>query len=275
VGVVLALFLAERQARRFGLDGGKVWNLCVLSLFAALAGSRLLLIVLNWSALRLHPSWLLGLAMIHHPLLGAFGVLTAALAAILYGRTQRLPLWQTADALAAPLALAAAFEQLGALLAGSGYGTESSARWAVPYTDMRAAIWSGAPLGVQLHPVQAYAALAFLALAILLIAVCRSTTVVCQGTTSVVPQSQHTEERALAPDRCLAGSFHSFWQPHRRQAGDVFGLLLLGAGAAIFFTELWRDPEGRGAFFGGALNGPQIGAVAMVVMGGWVLRERK
>jgi ribosomal 50S subunit-recycling heat shock protein len=41
-------------------------------------------------------------------------------------------------------------------------------RWAVTYTNPLAAIWSGTPLGVPLHPVQAYAALAFLALAILL-----------------------------------------------------------------------------------------------------------
>jgi phosphatidylglycerol:prolipoprotein diacylglycerol transferase len=238
VGVLLALFLAQLTARVAGLDAGKVWNLCVLSLFAALAGSRLLLVALNWADLRIHPSWMLGLAMIHHPLLTGFAALAAAVTAILYGRWQRLPLWATADALAAPLALGLAFEQVGALLAGSGYGIEArgtAAHWAVTYTHIQAALWSGTPLGVALHPVQAYAALAFLALSIFLL----------------------------------------LWLPHRRQSGDVAGLLLMGAGVAIFFTEFWRDPEGRGVLLGGAINGPQAAAVTLVVIGGLVLLERK
>lgn len=238
VGVLLALFLAQRMARVVGVDPGKVWNLCVVALFAALVGSRLLLVALNLANLRLHPMWMLELAMIHHPLLGAFGALAAALAALLFGRWQRLPFWITADALAAPVALGLAFEQLGALLAGSGYGIEASGaalHWAVTYTHILAARWSGAPLGVPVHPVQAYAAMAFLTLSIFLL----------------------------------------FWLPYLRQPGDGFGLLLLGAGVAVFITEFWRDPEGRGALLGGALNGPQCAAVALVVAGGLVLLERK
>ncbi len=113
LGVLLALWMAQHTARIAGLDAGKVWNLCVLALFAALLGSRLLLVALNWSELRLHPMWLLGLAMIHHPLLAGFGGLAAVAVAVLYGRWQRLPLWSTADALAAPVALGLAFEQTG------------------------------------------------------------------------------------------------------------------------------------------------------------------
>jgi len=234
LGVLLALFLAQRTAHTTGLDPSKIWNLCVIALFAALAGSRLLLITLNWSALRLHPAWMLTLAMIHHPLLGAFGALAATVVAVLYGRGQRLPLMSTADALAAPVALGMAFEQFGALLAGSGYGTETAARWAVAYTDPLAALWSGAPLGVALHPVQAYAALGFLTLSILLL----------------------------------------LWLPHLRQPGDAAGLMLLGAGLVVYLTEFWRDSEGRGALLGGALNGPQAVALALVVVGGLALLER-
>ena len=239
VGVLLALWMAQRTARIAGLDGRKAWNLCVVALFAALVGSRLLLVALNWNELRAHPLWLLGLAMIHHPLLAGFGGLAAVVAAILYGRGQRLPLWATADALAAPVALGLACEQTGALLAGSGYGIEAGTgiaeRWAVTYNHPLAALWSGAPLGVALHPVQAYAALAFIALSIFLLV----------------------------------------WLPYRWQAGDAAGLLLLGIGVAIFVTEFWRDTEGRGALLGGALDGPQMAAVVLVVVGGLVMLERR
>jgi phosphatidylglycerol:prolipoprotein diacylglycerol transferase len=239
LGVLLALFLTQRTARTAGLNAGLVWNQCVVALFAALIASRVLLVALNWTALRIHPGWMLALAMVHHPLLAAFGVLVAALAGVLYGRWQHLPLWSTADALAGPVALGLAFEQFGTLLAGSGYGTGVdggvAAHWAVTYTHPMAARWSGSPLGVPLHPVQAYSALAFLALSIFLLV----------------------------------------WLRFRRQAGDAFGLLLLGSGVAVFFTEFWRDREGRGALLGGALGGPQLAAVVLVIAGGLVLLERK
>jgi phosphatidylglycerol---prolipoprotein diacylglyceryl transferase len=237
LGVLVALGLALRTARLAGVDAGKVWNLSILSLFAALAAARLLLVIANWSALRLHPAWLLGLAMVHHPLLAGTGALAGAGCAFAYARTTRLPLRATADALTPPLLLGLAFEQLGALAAGSGYGTEAGpgVRWAVTYTNPLAMFWSGAPLGVPLHPVQAYAALAFFALALLLLV----------------------------------------WLPAERCKGDVAGLGLMGAGAAIYLTELWRDPAGRGALLHGALDGPQIAAVLLVIAGALVLRERR
>jgi len=175
LGVLLALGLVLRTVRVAGrgtnLDAGKVWNLCIMSLFAALAAARLLLVIVNWSALRLHPAWLLELAMVHHPLLAATGALAGAGCALWYARHNKLPLGATADALAPPLALGLAFEQLGALASGSGYGAEAGngVHWAVTYTNPLAAIWSDAPIGVPLHPVQAYAALAFLTLALLLL----------------------------------------------------------------------------------------------------------
>ena len=235
LGVLLALFLAQRTARIAGVDTGHVWNLCIVALFADLLGQRLLLVALNWNDLLRHPSWVLGLGMVHHPLLGAVGALAGVGSALLYARWKRLPLGTTADALAAPIALGLAFEQIGALLAGSGYGTDADVRWAVTYTNPLAARWSGTPLGIPLHPVQAYAALAFLTLSAFLLAVL----------------------------------------PARRQEGDVAGLFLLATGMAIFIMELWRDPVGRGTMLGGALDGPQVAAVLFVLAGGLVLLEHK
>ncbi len=237
LGVLLALVLTQRTARIAHIDAAKVWNLCILSLFAALAAVRLVLVAANWSALRSHPAWLLGLAMVHHPLLVGVGALAGAGCAAWYARWSKLPFLATADALAPPLAFGFAFEQLGALAAGSGYGAEAGpgVPWAVTYTQTLAAIWSGTPLGIPLHPVQVYAAMAFLALGILL----------------------------------------WVWLPVERRPGDVAGLWLMGAGVAIYLTELWRDPEGRGSFLSRAIDGPQIAAVVLVLAGALVLLERK
>jgi phosphatidylglycerol:prolipoprotein diacylglycerol transferase len=235
VGLLLALLLAQRTARMTRLNPAEVWNLCILSLFAALVCQRLLLVALNWGDLRRHPSWMLALAMVHHPLLAAAGALVGAGAAVLNMRVQKMPFWTTADALAAPQALGLAVEQWGALLAGSGYGTETTVRWAVTYTNPLAARWSGTPLGIALHPVQAYAALAYLTLAVLLL----------------------------------------IWLPVRRQQGDVAGLWLMATGVIVYMTELCRDPEGRGALLGGVLDGPQAAAVLLVLAGALALLERK
>jgi len=236
-GVLVALALTQRTARMVRVDAAKVWNLCILSLFAALAAARLLLVAANWNALRLHPAWLLGLAMVHHPLLAGTGAVAGFGCAAWYAHRAKLPWRATADALAPPLAAGLAFEQIGALAAGSGYGIDAGPRvgWAIIYTNPLAAIWSGTPLGVPLHPVQAYAALAFLALAILL----------------------------------------WVWLPLQRRVGDVAGLWLMGAGVAIFLTELWRDRVGRGSLFHGAIDGPQIAAVFLVFAGALVVREHK
>ena len=233
VGVLAMLFLAQRTARIAGVNPAKMWNLCVLSLCAALAAQRLSLVVFNWSAIRLHPQWALALAMIHHPLVAAVGVLAGGAVATAYVQARKMPPYATADALAAPLVLGLACEQIGELLAGSGYGTETSVPWAVTYTSPEAALWSGTPLGVPLHPVQAYAALALLTLAVLLLV----------------------------------------WLPARRREGDIAGLCLMGLGTAIYITETWRDLEGRGLILNGALDGPQVAAVAMVLMGAWKLKE--
>lgn len=234
LGVLLALALALRTAPLAGVSANQLWNLSILALFAAIAGSRLVLVVLNWTIVRSHPAWLLSLAMIHHPLLSAMGAVIALAVALPYALAQLMPLRNTADALAAPLALGLAFEQIGALLSGAGYGTPSAAPWAVTYTHPLAARWSGAPLLVPVHPVQAYAALAFFLIAAALY----------------------------------------FDLPRRRQPGDIAGVFLLSTGAAIYFLEFFRDSEGRGTLLHGIFDAPQLVAVGLVLSAALVLLRR-
>ena len=239
VGILLALALSHWTARTAGLesrlDSRHLWNILVLGVFSALVVSRLFLIVLNLSDLRHHPRWLLAIAIVHHPLLAAVGLLGAAVAAVVYLRWARLPALPVLDALTAPLAVATAFEQVGALLAGSGYGSDSTAPWAVTYSSEMAARWSGTPLGVALHPVQAYAALASVAIAAL----------------------------ALLLARFLPA----------RRPGDIAGPCLIAAGVALFLTENFRDWEGRGVLFHGYADAPQLAAIALVLVGGLVLTD--
>lgn len=234
LGLLLALMLAQRTAPRAGVAPAHVWNLCVIGLFAAIIGTRLVLILVNWRDVIRYPLWVFGLGTVHHPLLLAAGAVLGGVAAWLYARSQHLRLLDTADALAAPIALGLACEQFGALLAGSSYGTLAHVPWAVLYTSPLAARWSGTPIGLPLHPVQAYAGVSFLTLSLLLLVL----------------------------------------QPARRQPGDLAGIALVGAGIIVYITEIWRDWEGRGTLFHGAIDAPQLAAIIFVLTGALLLRER-
>ena len=236
VGVLLALALAHATSRLAGMHPRHAWNMLVLAVFAALAGSRLFLIAMNLSDLRRHPRWLLAVSMVHHPLIAAVGILCGSIAVLAYARWLRLPLAQVADVFAAPLSLGLAAEQAGALLAGSDFGGESphtSILAAITYSSDLAARWSGTPLGIPLYPVQAYAAIGALLLAAIAYA----------------------------------------WLRISRRSGDAAGVWLIGAGVMLFVTESFRDWEGRGALFHGALDIPQLAAVIMVLSGGAILFE--
>ncbi|WP_263358725.1 prolipoprotein diacylglyceryl transferase [Acidicapsa ligni] len=237
LGVFLALALAQFTAKRVNLDPRHAWNMLVLAIFAALAISRLLLIVMNLSDLRRHPAWLLAVAMVHHPLLSAAGIVAGSAAVLAYIRWAKLPIRAVADCLAAPLSLGMAAEQLGALLAGSDYGreieaTSSATHLFVVYTNPLAARWSGAPLNVAVYPVQVYAAIGALAVAVL----------------------------------TFAGLFYK-----RRQPGDIAGIWLIATGIVLFATELFRDWEGRGVFANALVDTPQLVALGMVLCGGLLL----
>jgi len=240
LGVLLALGMAQLTARRTGLHPRHAWNMLVLAVFAALVVSRLLLIVMNLSDLRRHPAWLLAIAMVHHPLLSAVGILGGASAVLAYAGWAHLPLAAVADCLAAPVSLGMAAEQFGALLAGSDYGRESSGALSILYSSPLAARWSGTPLGVPLYPVQAYTAIGAL----------------------------------------LIAAIVSLWMFLPRRTGDIAGVWLVGTGTLLFVTEIFRDWEGRGVLPGGIVDFPQLVGLGMVLCGGlelgdWQVFSRK
>jgi phosphatidylglycerol:prolipoprotein diacylglycerol transferase len=244
LGVLAALVLAQSTARRCGLHidpqiaSRHAWNLTVLAVFSAIAVERLLLIVMNLGDIKRHPQWLLAIAMIHHPMLAAVGAVAAAIAILIYARWAHLSRIAVFDALAAPLCLGLAFEQAGALLAGSGYGREvfNPHTWSITYTNPLAAAWSGAPLGVPVYPVQAYTAMALLLLTLWLY----------------------------------------LWLARSYRKGESAGGSLIGLGLILFLTEGYRDWEGRGVLFDATGKNPvadlpQLAAIALILIGAALL----
>jgi phosphatidylglycerol:prolipoprotein diacylglycerol transferase len=166
VAVVVATRLSVRRLEQRALPPPLASDFVGPGLVAALVGARLSY------AVAFDPAW-----YVRRPIellavwKGGFaeegGFLGALAAAAWWCRRRRVSFWAFADALAPGVALGQALARVGALLGGAGYGTPTSLPWAVTFLDPN----SAAPLGIPLHPTQAYETLAGLFLtAVLLLA---------------------------------------------------------------------------------------------------------
>jgi phosphatidylglycerol:prolipoprotein diacylglycerol transferase len=158
-----AWFTAHRLERR-GLPRGLAYDVISPALLAGLLAARVVY------ALAFDPAWYFERPM---ELLavwkGGFaeegGFLGALAAAVWWCRRRGVSLWVFGDAVAPGVALGLTVARAGSLLSGSGYGTPASVPWAVTFSDPNAA----APLGIPLHPTQAYEAFAALLLTVILL----------------------------------------------------------------------------------------------------------
>ncbi len=135
VGFVAAVALAQRQARREGLDPERVGDLAFWVLVSALAGSRLYFVLVNWNEYfgsdalvetrlgrlpRLLVLWEGGLVFYG-------GFIAAALASLWYMRRHRMPFLRYADVVIPSVALGHFFGRLGCFGAGCCFGRASDA----------------------------------------------------------------------------------------------------------------------------------------------------
>jgi phosphatidylglycerol:prolipoprotein diacylglycerol transferase len=89
---LVALQLAVARARRQGLDAGRVMDLGIWLIIAALVGAKLMLIVVDFDTFRRNPADLLSLVLAAGVFYG--GLLAALGIAIWYMRKTRLPGWK-------------------------------------------------------------------------------------------------------------------------------------------------------------------------------------
>ncbi len=153
---LLGLQLAIVRARKAGLDSGRMLDLGVYLVIAALVGAKLLLLFVNFNYFRSNPGEIIVLARSGGVFYG--GLIGATLVAFWYIKRHRLPLWTTCDVFAPGIALGHVVGRVGCLMAGCCYGLPTSMPWAITFTDPFAAANVGTPLNVPLHPTQLYEA---------------------------------------------------------------------------------------------------------------------
>lgn len=122
---IIASFLAAKQANKEKLGGDSIFNLLFISLISGLIGARIFYILENLSYYAANP---LEMILLQHGGLSWFGgFFLASLAAVIYLKNKRLPIFKTLDLIVPFLSLAQAIGRIGCLLNGCcfGYPSES------------------------------------------------------------------------------------------------------------------------------------------------------
>jgi phosphatidylglycerol:prolipoprotein diacylglycerol transferase len=154
LGLWIALWLAEKEARRLKLNPDVVYTLVFTGLVAGLIGARLAYVARYWNTYAGDP---LGVFSLNTAALApADGALIGVAAAFIYGARRQLPLRATLDSLAPGLALMAVAVAVAHVASGDAFGAPTDLLW-------RIYLW-----GEYRHPSQIYeliAALSILGLA--------------------------------------------------------------------------------------------------------------
>lgn len=152
LGAGLGLWLLSFLAARSGLDRDRVGSLAIWVLVSALAGSRLLFVILEPAGFIAQPwrvffIWEGGLVFYG-------GVIAGLAAGVILARRWKLALLPLLDCFGPALALGQALGRIGCFLAGCCYGLPwEHGLCAVTFTDPASL---ASPHGVPLHPTQLY-----------------------------------------------------------------------------------------------------------------------
>ncbi len=181
VGLAIGIYLAYREGRRRGLDGGRVLDLAFWLVVAGLIGSRVAYVVVNARDFvrlcREGEHWLRDCTSPFQVWEGGLvfygGVAAAALVALVFARRERWSFGDVGDLTAPALAIGHAFGRLGCFAAGCCFGKETASPIGVSFPRGSVAFdvlerTGGVPLGAgetpPLHPTQLYEAFGELAI---------------------------------------------------------------------------------------------------------------
>src|SRR6187200_903155 len=141
---LLGLQFALMRARTRGLDPNRVMDLGIWIIISALAGAKLLLLVVDFDTFSRNPRELLTLLRSGGVFYG--GLIAAVAVAMWYMRRHKLPVWPVSDAFAPGIALGHVIGRMGCFFAGCCFGKATDVAWAVTFTSEYAAQNVGTPL---------------------------------------------------------------------------------------------------------------------------------
>lgn len=161
---IAGIWITSRNARKEGISQDAIWNMGLVVIFAALVGSKLLLLLSDYHYYLQNPREIFSLSTLRSMGVYYGGLLLALGAAAWYMRAKKLPAWTLADCAAPGIALGQAIGRLGCLSAGCCYGSPADVPWAIRFTSQYAYENVGVPLNIPLHPTQIYESIGALCL---------------------------------------------------------------------------------------------------------------
>jgi len=255
-GFLVAMTLAARGAERAGLNREKVLDLSFGILLAAMAGSRILFIIVNWDEYAhdlpgIFAFWKGGLVFYG-------GFIGAVVFSLWYMRRHEMPFLQYADVMAPTVAIGQALGRLGCFAAGCCWGGACDVHYpfaarfppeSLAYQSQVAThiVTAGAPGTIPIHPTQLYESLGcaliflfltlwrgrkrfhgeMLALYLMLYAPLRATVEMFRG----------DEERGRVFNFLGGWARHAWWN---LSTSELISIGIFAAGVAIYLTQSRR-----------------------------------
>jgi phosphatidylglycerol---prolipoprotein diacylglyceryl transferase len=164
ISFIAGIWITSRNAKKEGIHPDNIWNLGLVVIFAALVGSKLLLLLSDYDFYVQNPREIFSLSTLRSMGVYYGGLLLALGAAAGYMLKNHLPAWTLADCAAPGIALGQAIGRLGCLSAGCCWGKPTEAPWGICFTNPYAYENVGVPLNIKLHPTQIYESIAALCL---------------------------------------------------------------------------------------------------------------
>lgn len=145
IGVLCAIFLAERRAKKRGFDLDRLFSIFLLALIFGFVGAKLLYVITDIKTVLSNPKLIFtGDGFV------VYGGIIGGLAAIMiYCRMKKLSFLQYIDLLVPSVALAQGFGRIGCFLAGCCYGRETDSSFSIEFQNSLYA-----PNGIKLLPTQ-------------------------------------------------------------------------------------------------------------------------
>jgi phosphatidylglycerol---prolipoprotein diacylglyceryl transferase len=160
LGFLTALWMTGKLARRVDLSAETVTNLGIYCALAALAGAKLMMVLVDLPYYLRSPGEIFSLSTLQAGGVFYGGLIAALAVSWWYLRRTKLPALRTADVFAPGIALGHGIGRMGCFAAGCCWGVECHLPWAVTFTNPQSQELVGVPLARPLHPTQLYEAAA-------------------------------------------------------------------------------------------------------------------
>ncbi|MDO5690431.1 MAG: prolipoprotein diacylglyceryl transferase [Tissierellia bacterium] len=129
LGMLAGILLAEREAKRRGLNSDHLMDVLMVALPLSIVGARVYYVLFEWEYFRAHPEQILNIRGGGLAIYG--GIITAYLTAYFMAKKKKLSFLTLADITAPSLALGQSIGRWGNFINQEAYGYETNLPWAV------------------------------------------------------------------------------------------------------------------------------------------------